>query len=355
MRDVTQVAKRIFLISDFKDESPTSIRIERRRWPKGFIRLGHDVQRFSYRNIMTQYNPFAGVHFRRFFPGFVKKRADAILLEQVEQYHPDIVFVGSMKYLDEDTIAAIRKVAPSAVFVGRDNDAFPERNPARISIAKQMDILAVTNAGRFMKTYKEAGVPLCAFIPNPCDPDIQHPYDVEEKWKSDIIFTGRAEHRRLGSESDQDFDRYDLLRRLSEMPNARMYGCFGNPRVDGIETFYAISGAKIALSINAVNDVRLYHSDRLVNCLSCGAFTLAKRVPDTDLLFEDGVHLKYFDTTEEFFELADWYLKHEQERQRIARAGMERAHTEFNCERIAQYLMDLIETGTYDAPWAEIL
>jgi len=78
-------------------------------------------------------------------------------------------------------------------------------------------------------------------------------------------------------------------------------------------------------------------------------------VPDSELLFKDGVHLKYFDTAEEFFELADWYLKHDHEREKIAKAGMERAHSEFNCERIAKLTLDLIETGTYDAPWAEIL
>ena len=57
----------------------------------------------------------------------------------------------------------------------------------------------------------------------------------------------------------------------------------------------------------------------------------------------------------EFFELADWYLQHEQEREKIAAAGMERAHSEFNCKRIAKCMLDLIETGKYSAPWADIL
>ena len=139
------------------------------------------------------------------------------------------------------------------------------------------------------------------------------------------------------------------------MPNARIYGAFGIPRVEGIDYFYAVSGAKIGLSINIVNDIRMYHSDRLINYISCGTFTLAKRVPDTDLLLEDGLHVKYFDSADEFFELADWYLRHEQEREKIAIAGMEKAHADFNCEKIAQYMLDLIETGTYNAAWAEIL
>jgi len=82
---------------------------------------------------------------------------------------------------------------------------------------------------------------------------------------------------------------------------------------------------------------------------------LAKRVPDSDLLFKDGVHLRYFDTVEEFFDLANWYLRNDEEREKIAKAGMKIAHTEFNCLKMAQYVLDLIEKGHYDAPWAKIL
>jgi spore maturation protein CgeB len=324
-------------------------------WVKGLLRLGHDVQRFSYRNIMTQFNPFSGKHFRRFAPRFVRKRADNILGEQIKSYHPHLVLLLSMKYITAETVRVVRRAAPDAVIVGRDDDPFPEKNPARLAIAKETDLVVTTSAGRFLKTYKDAGVPRCAFIPNACDPDIQHRYQVAEKWKTDIIFTGKAEHRRLGHDAGRNFDRYELLRRLSETPNAKMYGCFGRPRVEGIETFYAISGAKIGVSINIANDVRLYHSDRLTNYVSCGTFTLAKRVPDSDLLFEDGVHLKYFDTAEEFFDLAESYLKHDQEREKIAIAGMQKAHTDYNCVKVAKHLIDLIETGKYDTLWAEIL
>jgi spore maturation protein CgeB len=341
-------AKRILLIADFKDESPKSIRIPQRMWMKGLTRLGHDVQRFSYRNIMMQCSPLPS---KRIARNFAKKKTDELLVNQIKRYHPDIIFILSMKYLDAETVISIRQIAPKAVFIGRDEDPFPDHNPARLAIAKQTDIVITTSAGRFLQTYKDAGVACCAFIPNVCDPDIQYKYDVEDKWKTDIIFTGKPEHTKL----DRNNERYNLVEKLSQRNDARIYGAFGIPRVEGIDYFYAISGSRIGLSINIANDVRLYHSDRLINYISCGTLALAKRVPDTELLFEDSVHVKYFDTADEFFELADWYLQHEDERRKIALAGMEHAHKEFNCEKIAGYLLDLIETGTYDAPWAEIL
>ncbi len=66
---------------------------------------------------------------------------------------------------------------------------------------------------------------------------------------------------------------------------------------------------------------------------------MAKRFPDCDLLYKDGEHLKYFDSIEEFFELSEWYLKHEQERARIADTGMKWAHEQFNCEKIAMSII----------------
>ncbi|UCG48051.1 MAG: glycosyltransferase [Phycisphaerales bacterium] len=340
--------KRIFAVADFKDESPRSIRAQVRMWVKGLIRLGHDVQRFSYRNIMMQFNPFSS---RRFAPGFVKRRADRILAEQIKRYHPDILLILNMKYLDAQTLRMVRAVAPDAVFVGRDEDPFPEQNPTRIAIARETDIVVSTSAGRFLRAYKDAGVKCCAFMPNACDPDIQMRYTVGPKWDADIIFTGKAEHTRL----ERNNERYEIVRRLALLPNTRLYGCFGSPKVEGIELFHAISGAKTGLSINIANDVSLYHSDRLITYLSCGTLTLARRVPDSDILFQDKAHLRYFDSGEEFFELARWYLEHPQQREEIAQAGMARAHKEFNCVRIARDLLELIDKGAYSAPWAHVL
>jgi len=340
--------KRIFLLADFKNESTRSIRVQAKMWEKGLIRLGHDVHRFSYRNIMLQESPFPS---KRIALTFAKRRTDDIAAEQIKKYKPDIIFILGFKYYDDKTVFKIHQAAPNAMLISREEDPNPEKYPHRMVIAKQTDILISTSAGKFLQTYKNAGVKRCAFIPNVCDPDIQYRYKVANKWHSDIIFTGKPTHTRLG----QIGDRYDLIERISKMPQCRVYGAFGVPRVEGLDYFYALSGAKIGLSVNITNDVQLYHSDRLINYLSCGIFTLAKRVPDTELLFEDKKHLRYFDTEEEFFELAEWYLKHDDAREKIAQAGMKHAHNEFNTTKIAGDLLELIENGYCSAKWNYVL
>jgi len=87
---------------------------------------------------------------------------------------------------------------------------------------------------------------------------------------------------------------------------------------------YAISGAKMGLSINLANDIQLYHSDRLTH---------------------------YFDTEDGFFELVERYLREESQRKRIARTGMDWIHREFNSVKIVERMLEAVETGSYRAPW----
>ncbi|HOK66551.1 MAG TPA: glycosyltransferase [Anaerohalosphaeraceae bacterium] len=341
-------ARRILIIGDFKLHSPESLRIERRHWIKGFVRNGCDVQTFSYRNILHHFTPF---HKRRYAFLFGRRKTEKSLIQIAESYRPDIVLISNMRDVSLDCLGFLRDVLKHTIFLGRDNDWKPAQNKERMQIARKMDIVLATNAGSWLQDYKKAGVPVCAFMPCPCDPDIQHPYESEPHLQADILFIGRSEHPMHAT----DPDRIAILKQLSRMPSARIYGSLGYRRIEGLDAFRAISNTKIALSINADNSQRLCHSDRFINCLACGAFTLAKWVPDSNLLFEDRREVKYFRSVNEFFDLADWYLQHEEERRSIAQAGMEKAHSQMNCTLMAQRVLDLVETGSYSAPWKYIL
>jgi hypothetical protein len=339
-------AKRIYIIADFSHKQVKLLRNQHMKMVKGFIRLGHDVRLFSYYNALMEVSRFKS---RSLAGLFDKTRVDKLLASELAAYDPDIIYLRFVRILDPATIDVIRKAAPKAVIVGFDNDPWPDRRGQRIDIAKKIDILLASNDGSFLQIYRDAGVSKCFFMPNACDPDIDYRYQIGPEWIKDIIWTGLIEEDPKRYPGEQM--RYEIISRLTKMPNCVVYGCCGNPGIGGQRCLYAISGAKIALSINGANDVRLYHSDRITNYLSCGTFVLAKRVPDSDLLFKDKIHLRYFDSTEEFFELANWFLKHEDERGKIADAGMKWTHEQFNCVKIAGYILDLVEKGKYQAPW----
>jgi spore maturation protein CgeB len=338
--------KRIFMVSDLRLDAVQMFKNNPIKLAKGFIRLGHDVRHFSYFETAMGQSPLKNKFIARLFG---KNKADDLLAGAIKNYRPDIIFISFIRLLDAETIERLRRAAPNAVFVGFDVDAWPQLRPGRIDIAKKLDILLATNDGQYLQTYRDAGVRKCFFMPNSCDPDIDRRYDVEDKWKKDILWTGYIEHDQ--SRYPGEALRYDIVNRVSKMSNCVVYGCCGKPKIGGMDYLCAISGAKIGLSINGDNNVRLYHSNRLTHYLACGSFVLAKSVPDTNLLFKNDLHLRYFETADEFFELAGWFLKHEDERRKIADAGMKWTHEQFNGVKIAGYIFELIEKGAYKAPW----
>lgn len=337
--------RKIFIIADISTKSIKMYINQMPKLAKGLIRLGYDARIFSYCNILEQLSPLKSKTLsKRLF----KSKVDTLLVCQIKDYMPDIIYISFPRAMDAETIDKIKVVVPMAKMIGLDGDPWPKlQKDDRVEMAKKMDILTVTNDGQFLQDYLDAGVKQCVFIPNMCDPDIDHRYEVAQDWNTDILWTGAIEHH---ADTSECFRR-QLLERLVKRSNCRIYGCLDYPKIGGIDYLYAISGAKIGLSVNAVNDISKYHSDRITHYLSCGTFVLAKHVPDSELLFKDGTHLRYFETVDEFFELAGWYLKHDQERVKIANAGMHHIHTEFNCVKMAGYIIDLMEKGTYDAPW----
>jgi hypothetical protein len=338
--------KRIFIVGDSKQFTNKLLKNLQRKLVKGFIRNECDVQTFDYGTAFFQCAPVMSGLLSR---NFSKQKVDDLLITQVKRYCPDIIIVFFINFLNEQTIQKLRQAAKNAFICAFDTDLWPELHKDRIECARQTDLVFASNDMQPAENpYTKTGVKF-SFMPYPCDPDLEHRYDVEDKWKCDIIFTGQT--RGTDSKYPVEKTRSELLGKLAEMSNAKIYGSFGFPKIDGMNYLYAVSGAKIGLSVNADNNIRLYHSDRFYTYLACGTFVLAKSVPDSDLLFKDGTHIKYFDTADECFRLADWYLKHDAERLKIADAGMQRAHSEFNCTKIARYVLDTVEKGRYNAPW----
>ncbi len=340
---------RIYLIEDFKETSLRSPLTLGHILQKGLLRLGHDVFPFSYRDIQRQYSLF---NYCSFIKSIGKKNALRVMVSQIRNYKPDvIIFRSAVRKLDENLVVQAKLAAPDAIIACWSVSLSASVDPNTLACARHADIFVSASAGRNLKEYRDAGVKKCAYMPYPCDPDLHCHYEVDARWTSELLFTGQVTRKMPG----QDPMRAELIHRLAREKGLTIWGDLGNPKVYGIDYLHAISGAKIGVSINEFNDVQLYHSNRFIDYLACGTMVLAKYVPDSELLFADGKHLKYFSTIDECLELVDYYLSHEAERKAVAKAGMERAHTYFNCTAVAKDAMELITTGSYSKPWAIVL
>jgi 2-polyprenyl-3-methyl-5-hydroxy-6-metoxy-1,4-benzoquinol methylase len=158
---------------------------------------------------------------------------------------------------------------------------------------------------------RAGGIASAQWLPLACDPEIHRPHPVEKTF--DVGFVGNL---CVGP-------RTELLERiLKEYPQSFV----GHAYFEEMARVY--SASKIAFNRSVRNDVNM----RVFEALACGTLLLTNDLAENGQaeLFQDGVHLATYHDADELFEKLWYFLQHEQERDRIARAGREAvvgAHT----------------------------
>lgn len=101
--------------------------------------------------------------------------------------------------------------------------------------------------------------------------------------------------------------------------------------------------SKIALNfITKLNPCDLQMSDRIYKALGCGCFCLTQPIPGLDQLFQDGKHLVVFDGYNDLIEKIDYYLEHEDEREKIALEGQKEVLKKHTINvRVREYLKEI--------------
>lgn len=151
--------------------------------------------------------------------------------------------------------------------------------------------------------------------------------------KYDIGFVGYVTFRKRAEMLDRMF---------KEFPNF-FYGqrfsrwIYGEPP-DGQDAADIFKKSRIVFSTSAVDDVNM----RTFEALATGSFLLTEWVPTLGELFEDGKHLVTYKTMDEAVEKAKYYLEHEEEREKIAKAGMEEALAKHTYQHRAQNFLKII-------------
>ena len=292
---------------------------------RGLEQNGYNVTRFDYR---------------------VNNDLHDGLLDTARNIQPDIVWMGKCEKINADTVKALRSLLPNAIFVKWAADVRDYPTEHDLAHNKHIDWFFGTFGGDYLKAHLTPNMKGVGSILTFTDSDFYKPMEVDNKWKSDILWTGR---RGFGDNPIRN-EIIDWLLNKSTF-DTRIFGLdqwIGDP-----EYLYAINGAKIGIGSNSFNR-RKYSSDRLGNFMSCGTFYLTQYIEGIEECFERGKHLDWFESIEEMEDKIKYYLKHDEKREQIAENGRKFVLKYFDTKSLVANLLKVIKTGKKNYHWDDI-
>jgi len=303
----------------------------------GLIRNGHFVHNFSYRDISRSITFFKSKKIGA-------KKMNLSLIETVKNIEPDILMLGHSEIIFDETLQTIKKLFPKIKILMWWVD--PLINIQHITPRlKFLDaFFATTGVSELIKVFGEKYKNIFFYMPNCCDTSIEklQSFKVPNK-KYDLLFLGRY-----------DDERNSFIEYLINNFNNLKIGLFGNSKdtiVQGKNFFNTLINTKIGINYSRFNNIDLYSSDRIIQLLANGVFTLSPKIPHMELLFNDD-EIVYFNDFQDFKEKVLYYLDNEQLRDEIAIRGYKKAIENFNSTRITKFMLEAINKNfTEEYEW----
>ena len=198
------------------------------------------------------------------------------------------------------------------------------------------DLTLFTNM-RDVQNIRDAGLK-ADFLQIGIDPKVFNIHN-EERPKHKVVFAGNN----YGNQFPLGRERLALSSHLKQKGYS-VFGSYpgsvGDTNGNQLEESKIYNNSLIAINHSQFNEMR-YTSDRLFRILGSGCFCLSHHYKGIEDDFEIGTHL---DTYKDFRELdlkINYYLKNNEERQRIAKNGYEYCHNTFTYDHMIKNLIEL--------------
>jgi spore maturation protein CgeB len=284
---------------------------------KAFERQGHTVCWVKYLKLRSY---------------FGEKIANLLVNLLATFHRSDLLFFHG-KDISYKLLIRLKKQMPAIMYF---DDV--QRNDEQLKIlGRCCDIMYLTARGEVAQ-YNQWGIN-ARFIQGGCDPDAHYKVQTPDAfYQSEVAFIGQADRP----------ERIELMREIGKRFDMKLWGQkweTAGMKVAAKEVFAdeyrkICAGAKIILGFDKADaTVDLYFSNRTWYTLGCGGFLLTTYCPSLEEMFGRGRELDWFETLEECCEKIAYYLDHDEERQRIATAGYQLAHSQYSYENMVEKII----------------
>lgn len=242
----------------------------------------------------------------------------------------NIIWIDKGIFFSKSFLKRIKESYPSIKIIGYSPDDMGQRHNQSaqfLSSITEYDLFITTKSYN-VPEIKAMGCKEVYFINNAFEDTFHYPRVLDktefEYYHADVGFIGAYEKERGESiyYLANNFvpvrvfcNRWPLVH-----PNIKVL-----PAIFNENYCKAISATKINLAfLRKIN--RDQQTTRSIEIPACGGFMLAERTEEHLQLFKEGVEADFFNSNEEMLDKCRYYLKHDDERQKIAKRGLAKCH-----------------------------
>lgn len=305
--------------------------------PRAWARKGFDDEndtRFRYvhvdpggavprkRNGVETYDGYAQV---------VTEQGRQNLINAVHRHKPVALLYWMHGGLNPETMGVVRRIVPKIKFIhwySNHRHCFP-KGVDKMMLGGYIDLLLMNHdhPAQF-KMFRNAGLRPAMFWDG-FEPSEAPLEQVEPDY--DCFFGGNTYAVKAAKDARFRFPagqlRHDFVRAVAGRFKLRLHcapayawkGLRCHPEVFHPEYTSAMRCAKITLNVNHFPEFRHAYTRRTIRSIFAGRCHLTFYIPGMEDHFTNHEDIVWFDTTDEGLELIDYYLKHDSEREEIAR------------------------------------
>lgn len=324
--------------------------------------LGHVVETFEAPQFHSAFSSLKNLHvtsdrLEQLEGGFLQVISQAIMA-QVESFEPDMVLTMAQAPMSRHVLRRLHKMhIPTAMWFVEDHKIFTYWR----AFAPLYDVFAVIQKEPFTSLLKEAGQENVLYLPMAALPDFHArcalPPAEQREYGADISFLGAGyPNRRLAFRSlahkafkiwGTEWEGETLLSRNVQRQGARI-----SPE-DSVKIY---SASRINLNLHSsVQSEELVPEGDFINprtfeLAAIGAFQLVDKRQLMDELFEVG-SLATFSSVKEMLDKIDYYLIHQEERERMSQLARQQVLQRHTYQHRMQALLDYVES--LFGPWKQ--
>jgi spore maturation protein CgeB len=295
-------------------------------------RLGHDVKEVKMpidnRIAARILDKFSRTVFHSYWQS--NRHSQKFIQKLDEEKHVDCIWIDKGTLLKKDALLFAKKKFPNAYLIHYSpDDMFNPDNQTKdyLSSIPVYDLHITTKSYNVDELY-EAGAKDVLMIDNSYEPTIHKPSDLKNSIYASVSFIGSYEKERsksilfLCNNGIKVSVWGSSWKGKITSPNLEIY----EREILNDEYANVISNSLINLCfLRKVN--RDLQTTRSIEIPACGGFMLAERTMEHLSLFKEAIEADFFSTDQELLEKAIFYLKNNELREKIAKAGYRRCIT----------------------------